>query len=148
MQRLNLPEYQFRIKKDRNKFAIFDEIRKKFLVLTPEEWVRQNFIKFLNQEKKFPMSLIGVERMVMINQNPLRCDLLVYNRKGLPFLVVECKAPNVRISQDTFDQIARYNMQLKVPYLVVTNGLQHYCCLINYEQQSYEYLQNIPVFPE
>ncbi len=143
---INLPTYSFRIKKEGNKQLIYDNIRKKFLVLTPEEWVRQNFIQFLIKEKGFSASLMAIETGLKINQNQFRADLLVYNRSGNPLLVVEFKAPQVKISQDTFNQIARYNMKFRVPYLIVSNGLDHYCCQLDFEQENYVFLKEIPSF--
>jgi hypothetical protein len=127
---------------------IFDSLRKKFVRLTPEEWVRQNFVRFLVTEKKYSESLIAVEAGVKVNSNPQRADLIVYDRQAKPILVAEFKAPEVKISQATFDQIARYNMQLKVKYLIVSNGMEHYCCSINYIENSYSFLQGIPDFSE
>lgn len=146
--KLNLPTYSFRIKEEKKKQFIFDDIRKKFLVLTPEEWVRQNVIRFLIEEKGFVASLMAVETGLKINQNQFRADLLVYNREGKPLLIVEFKAPQVKISQDSFDQIARYNIQFKVPYLIVSNGLKHYCCQLDFVKESYSYLKEIPDFKE
>lgn len=144
MQKLNLPEYSFRIKSPEGKTLIFDSLRKKFVRLTPEEWVRQNFVQFLIAEKKYPASLIAVEAGVKVNNNPQRADLLIFDRAGKAALVAEFKAPEVKISQQTFDQIVRYNMQLKVPFLIVSNGLEHYCCRIVYEDNSYTFLPEIP----
>lgn len=146
MQKLNLPEYSFRYKTNEGKTYIFDSFRKKFVRLTPEEWVRQNFAQYLVEEKRFSLSLIAVECMVNVNNNPQRADLIVYNRTGCPLLVAEFKAPEVKISQQTFDQVVRYNMQLKVPFLIVSNGLEHYCCRINYDDNTYVFLQDIPDF--
>jgi hypothetical protein len=146
MQQLNLPPYQFKMKKDGERIQIFDAIRKKYVVLTPEEWVRQNILQYLIQEKKFPSSLIAVEAGLKYNQLQKRADVLVYDKSGSPFLLVECKAPEVKISQDTFDQIARYNLIFKVKYLVVTNGMNHFCCVIDYTDNSYQYLEFIPTF--
>lgn len=148
MQKLNLPEYSFRLKTTEGKPLIFDSLRKKFVKLTPEEWVRQNFVQFLVTEKKYSPSLIVVEAGVKVNNNPQRADLVVFDRLGNPALVVEFKAPDVKISQQTFDQIVRYNMQLKVKFLIVSNGLEHYCCRINYAENSYEYLPGIPDFED
>jgi type I site-specific restriction endonuclease len=145
---LNLPLYSFRTREDAGKTYIFDEIRKKFLLLTPEEWVRQNFIRYLSNEKGFPPALMVIERGLKINQNPFRADLLVYDRMGAPLLVVEFKAPAVKITQAAFDQIARYNMQFKVPYLIVSNGLDHYCCKIDFLAENYTFLKEIPEFKE
>lgn len=146
MQQLNLPPYQFKMKKDGERIQIFDAIRKKYVVLTPEEWVRQNILQYLIQEKKFPSSLIAVEAGLKYNQLQKRADVLVYDKSGSPFLLVECKAPAVKISQDTFDQIARYNLIFKVKYLVVTNGMNHFCCVMDYTDNSYQYLEFIPNF--
>ncbi len=146
MQSLNLPPYQFKLKQHGLRTHIFDAVRKKYVVLTPEEWVRQNFIQFLVQEKKFPSSLIAVEAGLKYNQLQKRMDVLIYDKQGSPLLMVECKAPEVKITQDVFDQIARYNMVFKVKYLVVTNGLHHFCCLMDYSNNSYVYLEQIPIF--
>ncbi len=146
MQKLNLPEYSFRIKTKEGKSMIFDSFRKKFVRLTPEEWVRQNFVQFLLNEKNYSPSLIVVEAGLKVNNNPQRADLVVFDRSGNPVLVAEFKAPEVKISQDTFDQIVRYNMQLKVKFLIVSNGLNHYCCQINYTSNNYAFLPEIPDF--
>lgn len=146
MQALNLPLYQFKLKNNGAKSHIFDAIRKKYVVLTPEEWVRQNFLQYLIREKKYPASLIAVEAGLKYNQLQKRMDVLIYDKQGSPHLMVECKAPEVKITQDVFDQVARYNMVFKVKYLVVTNGLHHFCCLMDYTDNSYVYLEQIPVF--
>ena len=146
MQILNLPTYQFKLKKQGARNQIFDAIRKKYVVLTPEEWVRQNFLQYLIQDKKFPASLIAVEAGLKYNQLQKRMDVLVYDKQGSPHLMVECKAPEVKITQDVFDQIARYNMVFQVKYLVVTNGINHFCCLMDYTANTYSYLENIPDF--
>ncbi|OFY86368.1 MAG: restriction endonuclease subunit R [Bacteroidetes bacterium RIFCSPLOWO2_12_FULL_35_15] len=146
MQALNLPTYQFKLKKKGLNTQIFDMFRKKYVVLTPEEWVRQNFLQFLVQEKKFPASLIAVEMGLKYNQLQKRADVLVFDKTGNPYLMVECKAPEVKITQDVFDQVARYNMNFKVKYLVITNGLNHFCCQMDYSANNYKYLENIPFF--
>jgi len=146
MQKLNLPEYSFRMKDLEGKPYIFDDIRKKFVRLTPEEWVRQNFLQFLIQSRNFSPALIAVEALVNVNQNPQRADLVVFDRTGLPLLISEFKAPGVKISQQTFDQVVRYNMMFKVKLLVVSNGLQHYCCSIDYTSNTYEFIPEIPDF--
>jgi len=148
MTKLNLPDYSFRIKTEEDKTFIFDEIRKKFLLLTPEEWVRQNFIKYLIHEKGFPSSLMAIESGLKINKNIFRADLLVYNKKGIPILVVEFKAPEIKITQKAFDQIARYNIKFRAGYLIVSNGLKHYCCLLNKKEGVYSFLKNIPLYNE
>ncbi len=146
MQKLNLPEYSFRIKTAEGKLMIFDSLRKKYVRLTPEEWVRQNFVRFLVTEKGYSSSLVAVETVVNVNGNSQRADMVVFNRKGAPSLIAEFKAPEVKITQQTFDQIARYNMQLMVDFLIVSNGLNHYCCRINYMDKTYSFLQEIPDF--
>jgi type I site-specific restriction endonuclease len=145
---LNLPTYSFRIQQQDGKKLIFDELRKKLVVLTPEEWVRQNFIRYLVEVKKYPVSLIAVEAGLKLNRNQFRADLLVYNRLGKPLVVAEFKAPSVKITQLTFDQISRYNMTFQVPYLMVSNGMSHYCCQIDLEKQTYSFLKEIPEFGE
>jgi len=146
MQKLNLPEYAFRIKTVKDKQLIFDSIRKKFVVLTPEEWVRQNFIRYLTSEKKYPENLMAVEKQIKVNEKLRRFDLLVYLRNGQPDLIAEFKAPNVKITQETFDQAVRYNMALRVKKIVVSNGMQHFACKIDYINNSYSYLSEIPEF--
>ncbi len=146
METLNLPSYNFNIKLEGQRKVIFDSIRKKYVVLTPEEWVRQNFISYLVEDKNYPSGLIAVEKKVDVNRMPQRSDIVLYNNKATPIMIVECKAASVKISQETFNQIARYNMKLQVPYLVVTNGLNHYCCQIDYENNSYKFIQEIPEY--
>lgn len=148
MQQLNLPQYNFRIKTERDKTLIFDVIRKKFVVLTPEEWVRQNFIEYLKNEKKFPESLMAVEKQISVNGLQRRFDLLVYTRNGQPLLIAEFKAPEVKITQEVFDQVVRYNMALRVEKVIVSNGLQHFACEIDYTKNSFSYLPEIPAFAE
>jgi len=148
MYKLNLPEYNFSIRKSNQKLEIFDRFRKKYVALAPEEWVRQNFIEYLIHEKKFPESLIIVEKSLTLNQMQKRADIVVYTNKGTPKLIVECKAPEVKITQKTFDQIARYNMTLQVDYLIVTNGIIHYCCRIDFINKTYSFIKNIPEYNE
>lgn len=140
---LNLPQYKFKFKNNENKTLIFDKIRKKYIVLTPEEWVRQHFVSFLINEKKYPISLIALEKQLIVNGLKKRSDILVFNKKGTPEIIVECKAPTVKITQETFNQIARYNLKINANYLIVTNGLQHIYCKINKEKQEYEFLRDI-----
>lgn len=144
MQHLEFPTYSFRFKNSENKVAIFDEIRKKFIIITPEEWVRQHVVQFLLQEKKYPKSLINVEKLLKINDLNKRYDIVVFNPDGSILILVECKAPEIKISQHTFDQIARYNMTLKAEYLMVTNGLNHYFCKMDYEKEKYDFLPELP----
>ena len=144
MQNLNFPTYSFRLKNSENNTHIFDVIRKKFVVLQPEEWVRQHCVQYLIQEKNYPISLINVEKVVLINGLKKRYDIVVFNPDGSLALVVECKAPKVKITQAAFDQIARYNLTLKAPYLMVTNGLNHYFCTMNHNLESFEFLESLP----
>lgn len=146
MHKLNLPEYSFRTKSDKEKTLLFDSIRKKFVVLTPEEWVRQNFIQYLILEKGYPQNLMAVEKQIKVNQQQRRFDLLIYQRNGNPYLIAEFKAPNVKITQNAFDQVVRYNMALSVKRVVVSNGIQHFACEIDYEKSSYAFLKEIPAF--
>lgn len=144
MQKLNFSYYSFRFKNSENKISIFDEIRKKFIILTPEEWVRQHVVRFLLEEKKYPKSLINVEKVLMVNGLRKRYDIVVFNPNGTIFILIECKAPEVKISQATFDQIARYNMTLEAEFLMVTNGVNHYFCQIDFENEKYTFLENLP----
>lgn len=146
MQPLNFPSYSFRFKNSENKVSIFDEIRKRFIVLSPEEWVRQHVIRFFLEEKKYPKSLINVEKVLTVNGLKKRYDLVVFNSDGSIFLLVECKAPEIKISQATFDQIARYNLTLKAQFLMVTNGLNHYFCQMDFENEKYIFLEELPSF--
>jgi len=144
MQQLNFPSYIFRFKNSENKAAIFDEIRKKFIILTPEEWVRQHVVQFLLEEKKYPKSLINVEKVLHVNGLRKRYDIVVFNPDGSINVLIECKAPEIRITQNTFDQIARYNMTMKAQFLMVTNGLNHYFCQMDFENEKYQFLPELP----
>ncbi|VXB85863.1 Restriction endonuclease subunit R [Flavobacterium sp. 9AF] len=146
MIQLHFPTYSFRFKNSENKTFIFDEIRKKFVVLTPEEWVRQNTLQYLIQEKKYSKSYVNVEKLVKVNGINKRYDIVVFNPNGTIFLLIECKAPEIVISQQTFDQIARYNLVLKASYLMVTNGLNHYFCQMDFENEKYVFLKDLPYY--
>ena len=146
MQNLNFPTDSFRFKNSENKVSIFDEIRKKFILLTPEEWVRQHVIHFLLLDKNYPKSYINVEKLIKINDLSKRYDGVVFQPNGEIFLLIECKAPEVAISQQTFDQIARYNLVLKAKYLMVTNGLNHYFCQMDFENEKYVFLKELPEY--
>jgi type I site-specific restriction endonuclease len=148
MIKLNFPSYQPRYQEHRDALKIFDPVRKKFVLLTPEEWVRQHVLNYLLMYKKVPGSLIAVEKRLMINQILKRTDIVVYNNLVQPVMLVECKSPDVKINQVIFDQVVRYNLSLKVRYVMVTNGLEHYCCTMDYENQSWSYLADIPDYPE
>lgn len=144
MQALNFPKYSFRFKNSENKVSIFDSIRKKFVVLQPEEWVRQHCIQFLIIEKGYPISLINIEKELTINSLKKRYDIVIFNSDGTIHLIVECKAPKIPINQNTFDQIARYNLELNATFLMVTNGLNHYYCQMDFELERYQFLRDIP----
>lgn len=144
MQELNFSKFSFRFKNNENKVSIFDTIRKKFVILQPEEWVRQHCIQFLIEEKKYPKSLINVEKELIINNLKKRYDIVIFNTDGSIHLIVECKAPKIQIKQNTFDQIARYNLALNASYLMVTNGLNHYYCQMDFKNECYQFLKSIP----
>ena len=135
-----------KIKREEKKSFIFCFIRKKYLVLTPEELVRQTIIHYLISEQNFSKNKIAVEKQLMVNELKKRCDILTFDKTLTPFLLIECKATNVQISQDTFRQIAWYNMPLKVPYLMVSNGIQTFCCSMDYQNNSYQFIREIPYF--
>lgn len=144
MKKLDFPEYDFRIRRAEKGYEIFDVIRKKFVALTPEEWVRQHAVHFLIQEKKVPTGRMNVECSLSMLSMSRRADVVVFDDFGKPVLVVECKAPEVKITQAWFDQIARYNTTFRAPYLFVTNGLSHFFCMIDFDSQSYRFMENIP----
>ena len=146
MQRLNLPTYLFNIKSGEGREWIFDSFRRGWYLLTPEEWVRQNFARYLCEELGYPESLTLLEHRITHNTLSRRCDIVLFNRQGKPVMLVECKAPEVELNQKVFDQIARYNMVLGVRTLVVTNGLSHYCIRMDPVTGSYSFLGGIPGF--
>lgn len=146
MQQLSFPDYKFKIKTEGQRTQIFDPVRKKYVTLTPEEWVRQHIISFLIEEKKFPASLIAVEISLNRGSKKQRGDIVVYTNDGKPKMIIECKAPEVKITQDVFYQIARYNAPLKMNYLVVTNGINHFCCKMDYENGEHTFLREIPEY--
>jgi len=143
MVNLNFPRYKFRFKSSENKTAIFDVLRKKFIILTPEEWVRQHTVQYLIQQKNYPQQLLNAEKQLKINKLTRRYDIVAYNPNGSINLIVECKAPSVKITQETFDQIARYNLSLNAELLMVTNGINHYFCKMDYELEKYHFLPEI-----
>ena len=144
MYRLNLPQYEIKIGEKDGKRTIFDFLRRKYVTLTPEEWVRQHFVHYLIEHKGYPKGLLGNEIEIRIGSKHLRCDSILYNKVAQPQMIIEYKAPTIKIQQKTFDQISAYNLLLKVDYLIVSNGLQHYCCKMDYEHQNYLFLQDIP----
>ncbi len=145
---LNLPSFAVKLKNQSQRTQIFDRIRKKFVSLTPEEWVRQHFLNYLIEHKKYPESRIAVESSLIYNELLRRPDIVYFDVFKKAQLIVECKAPEIKITQSTFDQIARYNIALKVRYLVITNGIQHFCCSMDYEKESYAFQKEIPDFSD
>tara|TARA_B100001094_G_scaffold203490_1_gene197421 strand:- start:1203 stop:1643 length:441 start_codon:yes stop_codon:yes gene_type:complete len=144
MIKLNFPNYEFRLKKEGQKRFIFDLIRKKYVQLTLEEWVRQNCIRFLIEKKKISRFSIAIEKEIKFNGIKKRFDIVSYSKEGKINLLVECKAPNIEINQKTFDQILIYNRILKSKYLMVTNGINHYYCTVNDEKNNIKFLANFP----
>ena len=144
MFRLNLPQYEIKIGEKNGKRTIFDFLRRKYVTLTPEEWVRQHFTHYLTDHKGYPKGLMGNEVELRVGEKHLRCDTILYNKQGQPQMIIEYKAPTIQIQQKTFDQISVYNLLLHVDYLIVSNGLQHYCCKMDYDNQKYLFLQDIP----
>ena len=146
MQKLNLPPYNANIKSDNGRNLIFDVLRGKYVALTPEEWVRQNFVQYLINYKNYSRSLMNNEIPLRLNGTSKRCDTVVFSNIAVPKMIIEYKAPEIKITQKVFNQITRYNMVLKVDYLVVSNGLNHYCCKMDYENQGYIFLEDVPDF--
>ena len=148
MKQLNLPQYSFRVSGKEGNEMILDPLRRRFVKLTPEEWVRQNFIQYLIIEGKYPAGLLGIEVMFRFNKLKRRVDIMVHDRSGQPIMIVECKSTEIEIDENVFEQIATYNMKFKVPYLVVTNGMHHYACKMNHQEMKFEYLLVIPLYEE
>ena len=146
MQKLNLPEFKPTLKKEEGKIWIFDMIRKKYFVLTPEEWVRQHFIHYLIAELKYPKSLFRIESSLTYNKLQKRSDILVFNRDAKPWMLIECKSPDIKLSQKAFNQVAVYNMTVNAKFVAVTNGLVHYCCEAAKEGEQAIFLESFPVF--
>ena len=148
MNRLNLPPYEVKVRETNGRRQIFDMLRRRWVALTPEEWVRQHFVHFLTDYKGYPKGLLQNEVELTLGEKRLRCDTLLYNRQLVPRMIVEYKSPSVEITQRVFDQITAYNTLLKVDYLVVSNGLTHFCCRIDHEKREYSFLRNIPDYSE
>lgn len=148
MWQLNLPNFQFRIKQVEKSYFILDDFRKRYVKLTPEEWVRQNFLRFLIENKEFPFALFAVEKQLSLNGMKKRCDAIFYDLKANPQIIIELKAPNIPITQTVFDQVAVYNSRLKVEYFMISNGIEHYCCRVNTETAAYEFFDGIPNYQE
>lgn len=145
---LNLPPYPLRLTRNQNKVYVFDELRKKNLLLTPEEWVRQHWIHFLHEHKKYPKSLMKTEGGLLLNELQKRSDLILYNNNGDKILLAEFKAPEIKITEKTFEQISNYNTIHRIPLLLVSNGIDHYFCKINFESGSYEFLPDLPNYTQ
>lgn len=145
---LNLPSIEANIKKEGEKTLIFDSLRKRFVALTPEEWVRQHFVNYLSGHKGYPTSLMANEISITLNGMVRRCDTVVYNRSLEPLVIIEYKAPTIDISQNTFGQAMAYNRVLRVPYIIISNGLKHYCCHLDYTEMKAEFLADIPTYPD
>ena len=144
MYELNLPKYGIKIANENGHQTIFDVLRRKYVALTPEEWVRQHFVHYLIEHKGYPQALMANEIQLAIGNKKLRCDSVLYDRSLKPRMIIEYKAPTVNITQKVFDQITIYNMLLHVDYLVVSNGIKHYCCRMDYDNQKYLFLDDIP----
>ena len=144
MVTLNLPHYPFKLKEKNKKIYILDEIRKKYLYLTPEEWVRQHVIQYLVIYKLYPRSLIKIESGLFLNTMRRRSDVLIFDRNAKPLLLVECKAPSIKINEKVIDQAARYNMEYRAPFIIVTNGLDVVACSMDHRNQTFEVLKEIP----
>jgi hypothetical protein len=148
LKQLNLPQYSFKITGKEGQEMILDPLRRKYVKLNPEEWVRQNFVQYLVNEGKYPAGLLGIEVLFRFNKLKRRVDILVHNRSGEPIMIVECKSPDIKINDKVFDQIVCYNMRFKVPYIVVTNGIVNYACKIDHKENKYEFLLVIPLFED
>ena len=146
MNELNLPTYDVKLRGTREKPEILDFLRKRYVSLTPEEWVRQHFTHWLVEHKGYPQGLLGNEIALKCGEKTLRCDSILYNKEMRPIMIIEYKAPTVSVTQRVFHQISAYNLLLHVDYLVVSNGIQHYCCQMDYEQKTYVFQPDIPDF--
>lgn len=148
MQKLNLPDCKLVTRESKGQTRVLDIVRQKFIVLTAEELVRQYFLNFMVFHRHFPKGLIKVEQKVVINGMPQRADIVAHSKNGNPLMVVECKAPEVNLTRDTFAQAARYNLKVKAPYLTITNGINHFCCKIDLTKGEFTVLDGFPSFPE
>jgi len=148
MNELNLPAFDYHVKGTQEKPEILDFLRKRYVALTPEEWVRQHFTHWLVEHKGYPKGLLGNEIELRCGEKRLRCDSILYNKVAEPIMIIEYKAPSISLTQRVFNQISVYNLLLHVDYLVISNGLQHYCCRMNYDNQTYQFLQDIPDYDQ
>lgn len=145
---LNLPPVDLKIRREGNLLKVYDRLRDKFVTLTPEEFVRQHFTAYLINQLHYPPSIMANEVAIKLNETLKRCDTVIFDHEGTPLLIAEYKAPNVAVSQSVFDQIVRYNMKLKARYLVVSNGLSHYCCVNDYDKDTYHFIRRIPDYKD
>ena len=145
---INLPSYEIKLRDQGGKREIFDFLRRRYVALTPEEWVRQHFVHYLVEHKGYPKGLLANELELRVGEKHLRCDTVLYNNALQPQMIIEYKAPSVSITQRVFNQISAYNILLHVDYLVVSNGVQHYCCRMDYARRSYEFLHDIPLYQD
>ena len=143
---LNLPPAELKLSQREGQTYVFDTLRRRYIKLTPEEWVRQHFVHFLMEHKGYPQEMLANEVALSLNDTTKRCDTVLYDGNARPCMIIEYKAPHIRLSQRVFDQISRYNIVLRVPYLIVSNGLEHYCCKVDYDSQTYSFLRDIPSF--
>ena len=148
MYQLNLPTYDLRLRRTGNRDMIFDVLRRKYVALTPEEWARQHFVHFLIEHKGYPTALLANEIELRIGGKHLRADTLLYNKELRPHMLIEYKSPTIALTQKVFDQISAYNLLLHADYLIVSNGMQHICCRMDYEQNTYHFLEKIPDYSE
>lgn len=148
MNNLNLPSFQYKIKHIENKAYIYDILRKKFIVITPEEWVRQHFVNYLIGYLNYPKQLIANEVSILLNSTSKRCDTVIYTKTLQPQVIIEYKSPDIELSQAVFDQVMRYNMVLRVKYIILSNGIKHICSRIDYENNRYIFLPEIPQYED
>ena len=148
MIQLTLPPYQIRVKETHGRKQIFDILRRKYVALTPEEWVRQHFIHYLVEHKNYPSSLLANEVPLQIGEKRMRADSVLYDNQLHPRMIIEYKAPNITLTQKVFDQITVYNLLLHVDYLIVSNGMTTYICKMDYEKQTYKFLEAIPNYED
>jgi hypothetical protein len=146
MVKLNLPEYEYNVKNAEGKVWIFDIIRKRYIILTPEEWVRQHFVNYLTKDLMYPKSLIKIETGLIYNKLNKRSDIIIYNREGSPWMVIECKAHDQKLSTQTLEQVTMYNASMRAKYVAVTNGMMHFCCEINWEERKTNLLKAFPEY--
>lgn len=148
MIELNLPRYAYRLRQNNGSVQIWDAVRHKYVALTPEEWVRQHFIAYLVEYKGYPVGRLGNEISLTLNGRSRRCDTLVYDGQGQPLVLIEYKAPHITVSQKVFEQAIRYNMCFRVPYIILSNGMSHYCCHVDYSMGTFSFLTEIPSYNE